>query len=418
MQVTPLANSHPITHFAVNMTRVWALVGAAAALFRTPPSPTYYHDGTPGPEIDLSMLAIPSAHPTALVDLASGQVYTGGPANWTLTDMTPAMTASANCSLSEHAWTPPASCSPQRDFFHQADGHSHVDRRYFTGDLSPQQSQAYLHVVTRAWLDFAAWTGLCTWLAHGSLLGWYWNGMALPWDVDVDVHITMELLVELARWNNSVVVHDGGTYLVEVNPAYCNRDVGNNFIDARLIDTRLGLYIDITALTATAPPLARNAELNQLLDPEYSAKLDSSTVSPQTLEHSLNTTLAQLASSGRLVRCKNNHHYNTDELHLVKTLFEGSPAYVPKAYAAMLLREYPKSIYLREFAGYKFLPVLRLWVPKHKCKRDDIGNRCADEEVLLEAQHTEPLTSFHRYEMLSKHEVPIKQLPPIRAPAR
>jgi hypothetical protein len=96
-----------------------------------------------------------------------------------------------------------------------------------------------------------------TWIAHGTLLGWYWNQKFLPWDNDIDVQMSIETLAGLVP-HNMTEYHFPGvagedrprTYLLDINPHYTiasTRDVANK-IDGRWIDTTNGKYIDITAV--------------------------------------------------------------------------------------------------------------------------------------------------------------------------
>lgn len=59
--------------------------------------------------------------------------------------------------------------------------------------------------LTRSYLRTFARLRLETWLAHGTLLGWWWNGRTLPWDYDVDAQVTGRTLIVLAkRYNGSL----------------------------------------------------------------------------------------------------------------------------------------------------------------------------------------------------------------------
>ncbi|KAK6375674.1 mannosyltransferase [Exophiala oligosperma] len=95
-----------------------------------------------------------------------------------------------------------------------------------------------------------------TWIAHGTLLGWYWNQKFLPWDNDIDVQMSVETLAGLVAHNRTrhsytVVGEDSPrSYLLDINPHYklvSTLDVANK-IDGRWIDTTNGKYIDITAV--------------------------------------------------------------------------------------------------------------------------------------------------------------------------
>ena len=108
-------------------------------------------------------------------------------------------------------------------------------------------------------------------------------------------------------------------YLLDVNPAYVERDRGEgwNIIDARWVDVRNGLYIDITGLSETQP-----------------------------------------ASDPGIWMCKNFHRYRIKDLYPMReSLFEGVPALIPYAYDRLLVEEYEsKALVLTEFEGYDLLP--------------------------------------------------------------
>lgn len=105
------------------------------------------------------------------------------------------------------------------------------------------------------------------------------------------------------------------SYLLDINPAYIDRDRGNreNVIDARWIDTRNGLFIDITAVSETMPK-----------------------------------TMSGIWS------CKNFHHYELEDLWPMReTLFEGVPAKVPYNYVKILSEEYKEgALVVQNYEGY------------------------------------------------------------------
>lgn len=86
----------------------------------------------------------------------------------------------------------------------------HYDWRFFGGiKLFSFEQNAALHRMTRAWLSFCRKQGITTWMAHGSLLSWYWNGIAFPWDNDIDVQVPVMDLHKLGLYfNQSLIVED------------------------------------------------------------------------------------------------------------------------------------------------------------------------------------------------------------------
>lgn len=218
--------------------------------------------------------------------------------------------------------------------------------------MSPEVQAESLHHLIVSYNDYMSSIGISTWLAHGTLLGWFWNGQVLPWDTDLDVQVWAEDLYDLAKYNQtayeyntvirpttkrSVLVQDDAwrtpkpreplpfkrKYLLDVNPHHVTRSSADwqNVIDARWIDTETGLFIDITGL----------AEVN-----------------------------------AKYWTCKNNHFYEKDQVNkdaMVQTYFEGSPAMVPSAYVPVLVREYgPQSLQNEKYNRFTFWKETAEWI--------------------------------------------------------
>ncbi|KAK3304601.1 LicD family-domain-containing protein [Chaetomium strumarium] len=237
-------------------------------------------------------------------------------------------------------------------YFHEAGASyelTHYDGRFFHGALPYAEHRAALRQLIRSYLSVFASRGLETWLAHGTLLGWWWNGRVMPWDWDVDAQVsgeTMRLLAEGGlggRYNQTVyewvVVEEGGegerergkgkrrsrSYLLDVNPFSTRVDRGNgmNVIDARWIDTETGMFVDITALMERDP-----------------------------------------AGEPGVVSCKNHHVYKREELYpLRETEFEGVTALVPWDFEGILVEEYgAKSLVVTEWEGHRWDSEQQEWV--------------------------------------------------------
>ncbi|KAF3392124.1 hypothetical protein DPV78_010379 [Talaromyces pinophilus] len=225
-------------------------------------------------------------------------------------------------------------------YFHEPVGHEkgaddrlgHYDVRYFHGMVSEEERAESLHHMVIAYLDFFRLHKLETWIAHGTLLGWWWNGELLPWDWDVDTQVLDTTLARMAREFNRTVTSYTSTdkkfkrkYLLDINPwAYFrDRGPGHNIIDARWIDTSNGLYVDITALSRFNP------------DDE-----------PHTWE------------------CKNGHVYQMDDLYpLRQSKFEGTKAFVPFRYQELLTEEYSVMALTRtSFQNHTWSPSVGQWV--------------------------------------------------------
>lgn len=144
----------------------------------------------------------------------------------------------------------------------------------------------------------------------------------LPWDWDIDTQVSGSTLLYMGEHHNQTMYNytavddpdSKRTYLLDVNPACYERERGNgnNIIDARWIDVRNGLYIDITGLSETHPD-----------------------------------------DSPGVWSCKNYHRYHTTDLYPMReTLYEGVVAKVPYAYDRILTQEYnEKALVLTDYEG-------------------------------------------------------------------
>lgn len=196
----------------------------------------------------------------------------------------------------------------------------HYDLRFFKGaTVTYEERIDTLHHMIRAYLSTLYILHVETWIAHGTLLGWWWNSQILPWDWDIDVQVTGKSLEYLGEFFNFTThtYNSGGVerrYFLDVNPYHVERTRGNgdNIIDARWIDIATGLFIDITGVSEVDP-----------------------------VNH-----------PGKWM-CKNEHEYATGDLWpLRETIFEGVPALVPFGYYEILIREYKsKALVLTEYEG-------------------------------------------------------------------
>ncbi|KAI8617952.1 LicD family-domain-containing protein [Chytriomyces sp. MP71] len=106
---------------------------------------------------------------------------------------------------------------------------------------------ASLVAILAAWSRFAETRKIPWLIAHGTLLGWFWGGHLLPWDADLDIQMPTYNLVQLAQFNNTLT---DDRFLIEVAPSiYIRSPQASNTIDARVIDTTTGYFMDITGLT-------------------------------------------------------------------------------------------------------------------------------------------------------------------------
>ena len=242
----------------------------------------------------------------------------------------------------------------------------HHDWRFFNGlTINTDKQAIVLHRIMKSYLLFCRTHGLITWIAHGSLLSWYWNGMIFPWDADTDVQMPIRDLHRLARdFNQSLVIenigHDMrgyplnemdfngmGTYYIDVGTSITHREYENglNNIDARFIDVQTGLYVDITGLAVSNEKAPGRYDGLRPTNPE-----------PET--NRINNKLS------KLYNCRNRHFASLSELSpLVKSVVQNEVGYVPQNFSPLLKNEYRIEGMLEfSFNGYYYLSAMRLWV--------------------------------------------------------
>ncbi|KAI8617949.1 LicD family-domain-containing protein [Chytriomyces sp. MP71] len=159
----------------------------------------------------------------------------------------------------------------------------------------------------RAWSRFAERERIAWWISHGELLSHYWNGDLFPWDVDLDLQTSTFGLMQLVPFNQTVWE---GRYLLDVSPnVYVRSRQPNNVIDARVIDTSTGHFLDITGLTD------------------------------------------MVLESHDVVSCKSPHEYKyVDLMPLHETLLAGIPVLRPRAEIKLLKQEYSeKALYAERY---------------------------------------------------------------------
>lgn len=299
---------------------------------------------------------------------------------------------------------------------------SHYDWRFFNkAMINDYERQLILHQLTKAWLTFCQSAGIKSWLMHGTLLGYYFNGMNMPFDNDLDVVMTMDSLVRLAKLYNQTLVVDASkrhnqhevlgsnAYLIDVNPQFLERTKGNggNTIDARFIDIHSGLYIDITGIARTIDHKNFNKrqlanfqkEFNQMLDLDYLNKIEITTINQARYNAELDNILRTLIDNKEVFNCKNNHFYTLDELSPLKEVyFEGLKAYAPHNIELIMKREYNKGLYKYKFKNYIFRKQLRLWVAIEDCSASLSDYACLkNPKVEHEYNQTRDFTYHHEY---------------------
>lgn len=241
----------------------------------------------------------------------------------------------------------------------------HIAYPFFKRYISDRERQSVMHHIIRAWFQFAEVNGFASWINHGSLLGWAFNGLNMPWDTDIDVQMPIAQLDRLARnYNRTLVMENprygNGRYWLEVAPTYIRQGNGRSFIDARFVDIQSGLYIDISALSHTEvpPPTDKNGKLVDNL----------STMS---------------------VHCKNWNWHSLDELLPIRhTYFEGASVYIPKKVKEPLKHKYgAKALTNYHFHNHNYQSDISLWV---------------NDQVCANPPFSKTKSRFNKYQQLTK----------------
>ena len=174
-------------------------------------------------------------------------------------------------------------------------------------------------------MNFTDEVQIPSWIAHGTLIAWWWGGSILPWDTDIDIQINANFLYVLARFNNTFLFD---RYLLDVDPRFTTRDLQRlNAVDARLIDKDNGFFIDISGLAVTW--------MNVSWEPQ------------------------------KLVLCdKHKHKYFYSDLHpLVRVKVEGIATWRPYNTEQCLVQEYgPQVLRSTFFQGYTYSVIDARWI--------------------------------------------------------
>ncbi|KAG7662993.1 uncharacterized protein J8A68_003503 [[Candida] subhashii] len=314
----------------------------------------------------------------------------------------------------------------QRGF---ADG-MHYDWRFYNGNVreSPKNDMS-VHGLLKAMFKLANAYDIKCWIAHGSLLSWYWDGMKFPWDGDVDITMPIDELHHLTRqFNQSLIVDFGndidsqiryGRYFLDSSTFISRRtkENGRNNIDARLVDVDTGIYIDITGL-ALSNSRSRDRYDFLLKSTKYERDSVGNIKDKSVTEYDVNEHL-------QAYNCKNNMFFTLKELSpIMLSLFDGEYTYVPNQISTILMNEFTSnSIIKTKYRDYTYVPILRLWVKttilydilavdnkaKEKMKKENVVPELNEDQclkllqkkknILVEYLLTRRMTAFHDQEI-------------------
>lgn len=225
-------------------------------------------------------------------------------------------------------------------------GDPHAELHHYTFPwvrevVSHEKRIVVIHHLIRSWFKFAEQAGIISWFNYGNAIGWYFNGLNLPWDNDVDVQVSISDLDKIGRsHNNTLIVEDpnlgSNLFWLHTDPYYLRENI-NQFIDARYIDIITGLYIDISAVwyDDTKPP--QNIKLKE----------------------------GEVA-----IRCKHKNWFSFSDIFPIKrTIFEGAQAYMVRDVEDCILKSYGKRpITVMNFQHHNWQADIGLWVPNEVCE--------------------------------------------------
>ncbi len=225
----------------------------------------------------------------------------------------------------------------------------HIAYPFYKKPITDKERGYILNRLSRAWFEFCMAHDIATWIWAGSLIGWHFNGLNLPYDTDIDVILPVQHLAWLGKhYNQTLIVEDprigNGRFYFEVSPWFLGLGNRVNTIDARIIDIRTGIYIDIST------------QSTEFYDSEP----------PENLWDNSNYT----KNSSTVIVCKSwNWMLFEDVSPIRRTLFEGYKAQVPYNHKRILDRKYGEISYTRKdsYAGYNYDKDTKLWVSGYIC---------------------------------------------------
>ncbi|KAF4119498.1 LicD family [Geosmithia morbida] len=243
---------------------------------------------------------------------------------------------------------------------------SHYDARYYQSEVPYSEHREVLRGLVQSYLTTFRQYGIETWLAHGTLLGWWWNGQVMPWDYDLDMQVSNHTLTWLGdnlngtehAYNVTLSAAVAGaptvetrSYLLDVNPHHSEvkKGDGRNIIDARWIDTSNGMFIDITAVRE------RHEDRPGLWS------------------------------------CKNNHRYDSTDLWPMRlSLFEGVKANVPYNFQRILSDEYEeKGLVAEQWEGHRWDARIKDWVKMSSSEEKEAKAKAQQHKLAdMEAQNS------------------------------
>ncbi len=252
-------------------------------------------------------------------------------------------------------------------------GHSHhIAYPFFNRFVGDRERQSILHHMIRVWFQLMESYGYQSWINYGSLLGWKFNGLNMPWDTDIDIQMPIQQLNRLAQELNKTLILENprfgnSRYWLEVSPTFIRQGNSKNHIDARFIDISTGLYIDISALS---------------------------------YDHDINPPFETTEESFP-VHCKNWNWQDLNELGPIQhAFFEGGSVYLPNNISSILSHKYGDEA-LNQFAFHNhfFLKDFSMWINLEHCPRpQEVSNNFCNSKIIQdEFNIIKECTARHKY---------------------
>lgn len=204
-------------------------------------------------------------------------------------------------------------------YFKELPNKNHIDRRFGKPNLKFTKKFIInnLYFLLKKLSDICKNNDIKLVIAHGTLIGHFFNKKVLPWDDDIDVVLVGESIQKFIKLDTKKLSNQ--YFLLDINPNCINRKINDrkNVIDARLISKQFGFFIDITFLT-----------LNKLMSEKTKKKI---------------------------VNCKSPHYYDiNDILPLKEDKFNGIDIYVPNNIKKVLISEYGFNVLKPKYKNWIF----------------------------------------------------------------
>ncbi|OBA28028.1 hypothetical protein HANVADRAFT_61411 [Hanseniaspora valbyensis NRRL Y-1626] len=265
------------------------------------------------------------------------------------------------------------------DIDHIWRGGTHYDWRFFQNLKPLSERYQILNEMYDAWSIFTKQDNIVSWLAHGNLLSWAWEGGQFLWDKDLDLQLPISHFTFLAsNYNNTVFTYKNEEnkvklFYLDINPNYMDNyhgKMGLNVIDGRFIDMESGLYIDLTSLSF------KNIEDETKPESENVLKNLKNTWIKPFIKNFENT---DIKNKTNVIGDKNYHFYlNLDTispLRKVKYGYLNSDAMVPSTINNILTEEYPKGLINKKYTDYNYNLKYHGWVKKCESFSEEIADR-------------------------------------------